>query len=145
MADARKSFRLALHSVNKISGDDSHAFFNISCSDILPPNNNTKYQYAVEYFASDDLAFTTVLAHFPNLTQVNSYSTLTGCENQCAIMLCSNNYSRFLSHNSIGHELTNVNWLRNGQLEVKFTDVEGTPLIDMSPWGIILVIWEVDK
>ena len=140
----KQSYRLVLNSKDKISGSNGDATFNASCYAMIPPEGHKhKYQFAVENFVCESSAGS-ILAFIPSLTQVDSFSTSTKTENQSVMMTNTNFYSRDIVHSSLGHIVSNVDALRTGILQVKFTDISGNTA-NISNWSMSIVLWQVDE
>jgi hypothetical protein len=104
-----------------------------------------KFQFAVESFCTDHGSIGTILAFIPSFTQIDSYSTLSSCENTCVMMTMFNNFQRNITHNTVGHLLSSIEVLRSGMVNVQITDATGGSMPDMGNWSMHIVFWEVDE
>ena len=138
----QKIYRLALFSAN---GQD--AIFQIDIPESLPLPATESWQFSPEYFVSTStLIPTSLLVNITNLTQPNTYNTMTQSTNFTIMALRSTTYQTFIDFDSIGYPIANINFMRGGRLNITFTDVTGasTALAAMNGnWGLILVIFRV--
>ena len=142
-----KYFRLALFSVNAISigTNNLDCTFQVDIPESLPLDAQTAWQFAPEYFGcNSSVVPTSLLDNITNLTQPNTYSTLTQSTNFTIMALRATTYQRFIDFNSIGFPVANINFMRGGRLTITFTDVTGAENVYMNgQLGMILVIWKV--
>ena len=142
-----KFYRLALFSVNALSyglnGQD--CTFQVDIPESLPLDAQTAWQFAPEYFVSNSsVTPTSLIVNITNLTQPNTYSTMTQSTNFTIMAIRGTTYQRNIDFNSIGYPVANINFMRGGRLTVTFTDVTGAMTSVMNgQWGMILVIWKV--
>jgi hypothetical protein len=140
----KQFYRVVLNSINKKMGDNTNAYFNVPCHSLLPADNTKKFNFAVESFMCDG-GLQNILCYIPSLTQIDSYNTLSTCENQLVFMTALDNYTRYIHHDSVGHLLSNVDALRNGFINVLFKDLQGNKLTNMGDWVMSIVLWEVEQ
>ena len=142
-------YRLALFSANAISlgpnGQDATFFIDIPES--LPLSATESWQFAPEYFVTNSTVTpTSLLVNVTNLTQPNTYNTMTQSTNFTIMIIRSSVYQRYIDFNSIGYPIANINFMRGGRLSITMTDITGAPITygQMNGnWGIILVIYRV--
>jgi hypothetical protein len=137
-------YRLVVSSNKVITGNANSGTYSIDCTQMLSADPKKQYQIAVEYFITST-AITQALININSLTQVNSWNTLTGSASQNVLMLTSSSFSRTIHHNSIGHLITNIDFMRSSQMNIVFTDMTGATLTGMGGWVLGLVIWEVEQ
>ena len=146
MKDSKHSFRLVLNGTDVQSGTSySNGMFHVMCNPTLPFNSNTrKYQFAVESFVCNNSSVTTILGYIPTLTQKDSFNTGIFSNNQCVFMTTSNSLNKTINQNTIGHQLSSIDVLRNGMLNVYFLDALQQS-ITMSAWSMSLIFWEIEE
>ena len=111
----QKFYRLALFSANAISlgpnGQDATFFIDIPES--LPLSATESWQFAPKYFVSNSgTTPTSLLVNITNLTQPNSYNTMTQSTNFTIAAIRGTTYQRFVDFNSIGFPIANINFMR---------------------------------
>ena len=93
----QKFYRLALFSVNALSyglnGQD--CTFQVDIPESLPLDAQTAWQFAPEYFVcNSSVVPTSLLVNITNLTQPNTYSTLTQSTNFTTMALRATTYKQ---------------------------------------------------
>jgi len=147
---SKTAYRIVVNSLDAIKGTQNDGFFKINCQRNNVLSTKTQYQFAIEYFVTDtqigfDESISVVLINIPTLTQINSYNTFTQSTNPNVLMLTENSYSTTIQHNSIGHQLSSIDFMTSSILEIQFTDTNNNVLDAMGAWSMSLVIWEVEE
>ena len=115
-----KFYRICLYSTNAISvgSNGQDCTFQIDIPESLPLDAQTQWQYAPEYFVSNTsiTSVTGILVNITNLTQPNTYSTMTKGPNFTVLGLRGLPlYQRYINFNSIGYPIANINFMRGGR------------------------------
>ena len=127
----QKFYRLALFSANAISlgANGQDATFQIDIPESLPLSATEAWQFAPEYFVSNTgVTPTSLLVNITNLTQPNTYNTMTQSTNFTIVAIRGTTYQRYIDFDSIGFPIANINFMRGGRLTITFTDIIGNSI-----------------
>ena len=145
----QKFYRLALLSTNAISlgANGQDATFQIDIPESLPLSATDYWQFSPEYFVTNStITPTSLLLNVTNLTQLDTYNSMTQSTNFTIMVIRSSVYQRYIDFDSIGFPIANINFMRGGRLTFTFTDISGASIASGAMdgnWGIVLVIYRV--
>ncbi len=141
----RQSFRVVINSIDLVSGTNNDGFFKINAVPNIQLDTKVQYQFMIESFATSGiLVYTTIVVSIPTLVQKDSYNTTTQTTNPFCIIMASNSMNRTIQHNTIGHQLASIDFLKSSILEVRITDVTSNYIAGMQNWSMSLLFWEVE-
>lgn len=155
---AKKFYRLVIYSANVLSTPTPagytawyDGFYQIDFPEIL---NHDKYQVAVESFnmnRSGANATNGFIVHCSDLSQANSYSTLTQSTSTTLLNYNGNSFYRFLDFGSIGIPVKDVSFMRNNPLRIYLSTLDGVPItnndyfgVGGTQWVMSLIIYPID-
>jgi hypothetical protein len=78
-----------------------------------------------------------------NVTQFNSYDSSTKSASTNIAMSIEESINNTINFDSIGIEISDINWLTNNRINITITDKTHNIISDMTDWSMSLLIWEV--
>jgi hypothetical protein len=145
---AKQYYKIRIHSVNKLSGNDVDGVYKVDLPEILDVNKN--YMLAVESFLNKTYYVNPYLIICPSFSQGNTYSTLQDGSDFTLTNASGNGFTMPVDKSTIGCKLQDISFLRSKQIRLKFTDLDGVTLATnvfglVPSWMLTLVVWECDE
>jgi hypothetical protein len=78
-----------------------------------------------------------------NVTQFNSYDSSTKSASTNIAMSIEESINNTINFDSIGIEISDINWLTNNRINITITDKTHNIISDMTDWSQSLLIWEI--
>jgi hypothetical protein len=155
----KKFYRIQIYSANHLTNpippsglvpDWNDSYYQIDVPDIL---DSDKYQIAVESFNLNRTganANNGYVVHCTSLTQANTYSTLTQSTSHALLTYNGNTFYRFIDFSSIGTPLRDLTFMRNKQIRIYLSTLDGVPIVDPNyfganiDWVMSLIIFPIE-
>jgi hypothetical protein len=141
---AKPFYRITLHSLDGDGDNNGNKWFPIQCPHISTIDPSKKYQFALEKFMNKWMTtYQPMYINIANVTQFNSYDSSTKSASTNIAMSIEESINNTINFDSIGIEISDINWLTNNRINITITDKTHNIISDMTDWSMSLLIWEV--